>query len=125
MRVVSDITLSPTSTSDAARVIPGLLRKNAGSGIYHVVNSGSATWYEFARKIIEEAGIDANVVPLTSAAYPTAALRPAYSVLDNQKASQVVGEISHWKDALRQYLIEKGHIQLVQARSRGAGPSSV
>ncbi len=55
VRVVNDITMSPTSTLDAARAILDLLRKNAGNGIYHVVNSGAATWYEFAWQIIEEA----------------------------------------------------------------------
>src|SRR5712664_3414147 len=102
--------MSPTSTADAARVILGLLRKNAGNGIYHVVNSGAATWYEFARRIIEEAGVAAKVIPVTSGEYPTAAIRPGYTVLDNRKTEQIVGDIADWKDALRQYLLEKNHI---------------
>jgi len=125
VRVVNDITMSPTSTSDAARVILDLLRKNAGNGIYHVVNSGAATWYEFARHIIEEAKVAAKVTPVTSEEYPTAAVRPACTVLNNQKASQIVGDIPHWKHALRQYLMEKGHVQPLHARSLGAGPSMI
>jgi dTDP-4-dehydrorhamnose reductase len=125
VRVVNDIAMSPTSTADAARVILDLLRKNAASGVYHVVNSGAATWFEFARQIIEEAGVEARVTPVTSGEYPTAAVRPAYTVLDNAKASRIAGEIRDWKHALREYLIEKGHMQFSQARSQGAGFSSI
>jgi dTDP-4-dehydrorhamnose reductase len=120
---VNDITMSPTSTSDAARAIMDLLQKNAGNGIYHVVNSGAATWYEFARQIIEEAGMAAKVTPVTSGEYSTAAVRPVCTVLNNQKAAQIVGEIRHWKHALRQYLMEKGHLRSSHARSLAAGPS--
>jgi len=123
VRVVNDITMSPTSTSDVARVIVDLLRKNGANGIYHVVNSGAATWYEFARQIIEEAGIAAKVTPVTSAEYSTAALRPAYTVLDNHKASQILGEIPHWRHALCAYLMEKGHVKCSHARSLVAGPT--
>jgi len=122
---VNDITMSPTSALDAARVILDLLRKNAGNGIYHVVNSGAATWFEFARQIIEEADVAARVTPVTGDEYPTAAVRPAYTVLDNRKASQIIGQIHHWKHALREYLIEKGHVRRPHARSLRAGPSSV
>ena len=125
VRVVNDVTMSPTSTADAARVILGLLRKDAGVGIYHVVNSGAASWFEFAQQIIEEAGVAAKVIPVTSGEYPTAAVRPAHTVLDNRKVSQIAGDVPHWKHALREYLREKGHIQFAQARSRGAGPSSI
>jgi dTDP-4-dehydrorhamnose reductase len=124
VRVVDDITMSPTYTADAARVILTLLQNNAPPGIYHVVNAGSATWFEFARQILEEAGIQTKAVPLTSKEYPTVALRPAYTVLDNRKASQIVGEIPHWKQALRQYLLEKGHLRLAQPSSQSWSGSS-
>ena len=79
-------------------------------GIYHAVNSGQATWYEFAREIIKRAGIKAAVIPLTSSEFPTVARRPAYSVLDNSKLSSIVGEIPHWTDALDRYLHKKEYI---------------
>ncbi len=115
VRVVNDVTMSPTCTADAARVILSLLEKEAPAGVYHVVNSGSATWFEFAREIIEDAGVPAKVVPLTSAEYPTVALRPAYSALDNRKAAEIVGGIPGWRDALQRYLIDQGHVQMVQS----------
>lgn len=122
--VVNDVTMSPTSTADAARVILTLLGEKASPGIYHVVNSGSATWFELARQIIEEAGIRASVVPIASEEYPTAAVRPSYTALDNRKASEIVGAICHWKESLRRYLQDKGHVQLVQAHSAGIRSSA-
>jgi dTDP-4-dehydrorhamnose reductase len=116
VRVVNDVTMSPTSTADAADVILTLQQKGASAGIYHVVNSGVATWYEFARRIVEAVGIKATVVPITSGEYPTAAIRPPYTALDNRKAAAaIVGEIPSWCDALQQYLVDKGHILLVQS----------
>lgn len=110
VRVVNDISMSPTSTADAAKAILTLAKKEAAPGIYHVVNSGAATWFEFAKQIVEEAGVQARAVATTSAEYPTAAARPAYTVLDNRKAAAVAGEIADWKDGLRRYLAAKGHI---------------
>lgn len=115
VRVVNDVTMSPTCTADAARVILALLGKDPPAGIYHVVNSGTATWYEFARRMVEEAGINARISPITSEEYPTAAIRPSYTALENRKATAIVGEIPGWGDALHRYMLDKGHTQLVQS----------
>jgi dTDP-4-dehydrorhamnose reductase len=104
VRVVNDIVMSPTATADIVDGIVTLIEKQSEPGIYHAVNSGQATWYEFAREIIKRAGIKAAVIPLTSSEFPTVARRPAYSVLDNSKLSSIVGEIPHWTDALDRYL---------------------
>jgi dTDP-4-dehydrorhamnose reductase len=111
VRVVSDIRMSPTSTADAADVLLSLLEKRAAPGIYHVVNSGDASWFDFAREIIQRSGIAAKVTPITSAEFPTAAVRPSYSVLDNRKTQSVVGVIPGWEHALDCYLREKGHLR--------------
>ena len=124
VRVVNDISMSPTSTADAAKAVLALVKKEAAAGIYHVVNSGSATWFEFARPIVEEAGVQARAVATTSAEYPTAAARPAYTVLDNRKATEVVGEVPEWRDALRRYLAEKGHADKKQ-RQQAAQQATV
>ena len=109
LKVVDDVTMSPTATADIALMILALLEKNAPAGIYHGVNSGQATWYEFASQIISRAGVDATVAPCTSDEFPTKALRPAYSVLDNSKLTSVMGTIPTWQDALDRYLAAKGH----------------
>lgn len=110
VRVVNDVRMSPTSTADAAQVILSLIEQDAAPGIYHVVNSGEATWFEFAREIISQAGISARATPVTSQEFPTVAARPSYSVLSNEKASKITGPIPHWRDALNRYLSEKGHL---------------
>ncbi len=113
--VVNDITMSPTFSADAARVILTLVEKEAPVGIYHIVNSGSATWFEFAQEIVKRTGMRVKIVPTTSAKYPTVAIRPAYTALDNQKAAQIVGEIPDWRGGLHRYLLEKDCVQLVQS----------
>jgi len=110
LRVVNDIRMTPTSTYSVAQMILNIIQSDAEPGIYHAVNSGEATWYEFAEKIITMAGIDAKVIPITSQEYPTRALRPVYSVLDNTLLSKTINkEIPHWKEALNDYLKAKNY----------------
>ena len=101
--------MSPTATADIAWMILSLLTREADGGIYHGVNSGQATWYQFARQIIEQAGVKATVAPCDSNAFPTKAQRPVYSVLDNSKLSGVIGAVPAWSDALDRYLKIKGY----------------
>ena len=109
LRVVSDQMMSPTATKDVADVIIKMIKKDVAPGIWHVVNSGAATWYEFARQIIDRSGITASVTPIASSEFPTAARRPSYSVLDNSKVCNAVGSMRSWQDALDEYLMAKGH----------------
>jgi dTDP-4-dehydrorhamnose reductase len=87
--------------------------KIPSNGIYHFTNSGVASWYDFAVAIFEEAKVLGfplkcdRVIPITTADYPTPAMRPAYSVLSCQKISKVLGaHPTHWRQALRQMLTE-------------------
>lgn len=109
LKVVADQFMSPTSTADIAAALLKLLRQEAAPGIYHVVNSGSATWAAFASRIIERADVAARVVPITSAEFPTKAKRPPYSVLSNAKLSAAIGGMRPWEEALDAYLVAKGH----------------
>lgn len=110
LRVVDDQVMSPTATHDVARILLQAL-STRHSGIFHVVNGGAASWFEFAKRIIDQAGIDAEVTPCASADYPTRALRPRYSVLDNTKAEAVFGPLPPWQEALDRYLHAKGHVR--------------
>lgn len=109
IRVVDDITMSPTSTADLASMILTLIERDPPPGIYHAVNSGSATWYEFACDILARAGVRAKTIPLTSQEFSTVARRPRYSVLSNRKLTGVVGAIPDWSNALERYLRLKQH----------------
>lgn len=113
VQVVNDITMSPTATADVARWVLQLAAVQAISGIFHAVNSGSATWFEFAAEILRQAGIEAQATSISSDAYPTVAKRPHYSVLDNSRLAAVVGTLPTWQDALSRYLVAKGHVQPV------------
>ncbi|MDE0056306.1 MAG: dTDP-4-dehydrorhamnose reductase [Gammaproteobacteria bacterium] len=110
LRVVYDQTMSPTSTADVARVIIRILVEDCAPGLYHVVNDGAASWFDFAREIVARARIDSTVSPCTSEEFPTRAARPRYSVLDNTKTSRAIGPLPAWQAALDEYLRAKGHI---------------
>lgn len=109
VKVVADQTMSPTATVDIAAALLAMLRAGVPAGVWHVVNSGAATWYDFACAIIAGAGIDATVTPLTTAEFPTAARRPTYSALDNGKTAAAIGPLAPWEEALERYLAAKGH----------------
>jgi len=74
-----------------------------------VVNSGQASWHEFAGQIIKKIGSPASVSPVRSKEFKTAAARPPYSVLDNSKLQSAIGPMRHWSEALDDYLATKGH----------------
>jgi dTDP-4-dehydrorhamnose reductase len=76
-------------------------------GIYHLCAAGRASWYDFARRILEwdprsDEHIVTRVEPISSEAYPTAARRPAFSVLDTGKVARIFGvELADWEQQLR------------------------
>ncbi len=104
VRVVADQRGAPTWTGHLA---PAMLRllEIGSPGTYHLTNSGETTWYGLALAAIRARGLSAEVVPITTAEYPTPATRPAYSVLDN-RAWRELGEppLPAWEEGLRAYL---------------------
>jgi dTDP-4-dehydrorhamnose reductase len=113
IRVVMDQIGSPTWTKDIANTIIQLIPQlNLEiSGIYHYTNSGVTSWYDFAVAIFEEAATLGfplkieQVIPITTAEYPTPAKRPAYSVLSSRKISHLLGNVPpHWRQSLRAML---------------------
>ena len=102
VNVVNDQVGQPTNAHDLATHIIDLVTQRAPHGIYHGTNSGSATWYEFARKIYAIAGADEGLVSATdSTSYPAKAERPGYSVLaHNRTELHGVPEMRPWESAL-------------------------
>lgn len=100
--VVTDQTGQPTLTRDLARQIRLLVESDAPAGIYHGTNSGTATWYEFARAVYTECGLDPDRIhPTDSTAFIRPAPRPAYSVLGHNAWSRAgLPEMRNWRDAL-------------------------
>ncbi|MBM3290448.1 MAG: dTDP-4-dehydrorhamnose reductase [Candidatus Hydrogenedentes bacterium] len=109
LRVVDDEIGSPTYTRDLAAAALALVKTKA-YGIYHAVNAGSCSRYEFARAIVEEAGLDTPVEPCSASEYPMKAARPAYSVLSNGKIEAAAGIVMPaWRDALARYMKQREH----------------
>lgn len=104
VKVVDDQVMSPTATADVARVMLGMLTEGCEPGIHHVVNSGAATWCEFAREIVRQAGVPDRITPCTSAEFPTRAMRPRYSALDNTSVQARFGTQAAWQEALACHL---------------------
>jgi dTDP-4-dehydrorhamnose reductase len=103
--VVDDQKGCPTYTWDLCGAVEWLI-KGGHAGIFHVTNTGCCSWYEFALKILEYAGMtDISVRPIKSDQLTRPARRPSYSVLSNQKLFNTSGKtMRSWQDALAGYL---------------------
>lgn len=99
LMVKDDEFIAPTYAGDLAE---GVLETiNSGLyGVYHVTNSGSCSWYEFAREIFHLAGVEIEVVPVASSEYPLPAARPANGLLSDLGSPR----LRHWREALADYL---------------------
>jgi dTDP-4-dehydrorhamnose reductase len=102
--VVYDEVGTPTYTPDLAYGISQLIETDY-YGIYHLTNSGSCSWCEFAKYIFEVAGLDINVVPVTASEFSRPAPRPSYSVLKNKKWIENGFEpLRDYKEAIKEYI---------------------
>jgi dTDP-4-dehydrorhamnose reductase len=111
--VVVDQVGTPTWAKGLAQAIWAASANEELGGIYHWSDAGVCSWYDFAVAICEEAcelGLmpgPVSIRPIGSASYPTAAPRPAYSVLDKTLSwSDFQLEGVHWRVQLRAMLIE-------------------
>jgi dTDP-4-dehydrorhamnose reductase len=104
IRVVNDQHGSPTYTRDLAEGLYFLVKTNA-YGTYHMTNSGETTWFDFAKRIFNIAGLNINVVPTTTEEYNAPALRPKYSVLDNYLLRlRFDYRLRNWEEALDDFM---------------------
>ncbi len=107
LRIVSDESLSPTYTKDAAAVIRRLVETNR-YGIYHLSNEGCCTWLEFAQEIFMQSGMPVELQPVTAREYGAPAHRPPNSCFSTRKLSGMgFGPLRPWQEALRDYLLQR------------------
>lgn len=110
--VVNDQYGTPTSSLELARMILYII-PSGQYGIYHGTCEGETNWYEFACEIMRQAGKDVKVVPVTTSEYKTnekAAIRPAYSVLENKKLNSMGKyRMKGWEEALAEYMDIMGY----------------
>lgn len=100
--VIVDQVGTPTYAIDLAATILDIIESgNKAYGTYHYSNEGVTSWYDFAKAIFEISGITVKLNPIPGSAYPTKAVRPAFSVMDKAKIKSTFGiEIPHWRDSL-------------------------
>ena len=117
LRVVNDQWGCPTWAKNLASALVVIaekifIEKEACWGTYHFCGSGETTWYGLAQAIVQQAKgqvpfPEERLLPIRTVDYPTAAKRPAYSVLDCSKVHQVFGVgTPHWHDGVRQCVKE-------------------
>jgi dTDP-4-dehydrorhamnose reductase len=104
LKVVVDQRGSPTFCGDLAEAVLALIEADI-DGVVHAVNEGETTWHGFAIAIANLLGKDVEVLGVRTEEFPRPAPRPAYSVLDTSRLSDVLGRnMPPWEDALARYL---------------------
>ncbi len=107
INVVNDQLGRPTFAADLATAILAMIQSpEMPGGIYHFSGSGEViSWYDFAMAIKAYTGSNCQINPIPTSGYPTPARRPAYSVLDTAKISNLFSLlIPHWKESLHRDL---------------------
>ena len=106
IRVVEDQRGSPTYARHLAHVIAGLIRSDVTAAI-HAGGEGECSWYEFAKAILQEAGLKCRVVPISTAESGRLALRPSYSALSTALLHQHGLSLPPWREGVRQFLADQ------------------
>ncbi len=109
IRVVNDVRTSPTYALDAAKALEWLL-SHGETGVFHLANAGSCSWFEFAKRILELVGAPTRPEAITSQEYPSRAPRPKDSSLRSTRLPpEARALLRPWQDALASYCLAKGY----------------
>jgi dTDP-4-dehydrorhamnose reductase len=103
LRIVSDVSASPTFAGHLAEAMGALLERGA-TGLYHAANAGPVSWYDFACEALRQAGIDYAIEPISAREWKMAARRPAFSALDSGKLRALGFEMPSWREGIASYL---------------------
>lgn len=108
VKVVNDQIGSPTYTYDLAKLVVEMIQTDK-YGIYHATNEQTCSWYEFACEIFRQAGMNVNVIPVSSDEFLTKAKRPTNSRMEKSELDRNgFARLPIWRDALKRYLISIG-----------------
>lgn len=111
LNVVNDEIGSPTYTRDLAEATLALVHTDE-YGVYHAVNAGVCSRFDEAKEILRLASLNTPLRRCSVTEFPAKARRPAYSVLDTSKLTQVTGySMRLWQDALRDYMKRRESIE--------------
>lgn len=97
LRVVDDQVGSPTYAGHLAAAVDEAIRGGLPPGLYHMAGSGYGSWCELAREVVQLAGLDVDVVPITTAEAGRPAARPLFSALDSERP---VPRLPHWAEGV-------------------------
>jgi dTDP-4-dehydrorhamnose reductase len=103
LQVVDDQRGNPTYAGDLANGLFQLLDQ-APPGIYHLTNSGAASWFEWAREIASQCGFDVKLRPIPGSEFSRAAKPPDNGELVSLTLSEHGISMPDWRDALRRCL---------------------
>ncbi|MEO6990440.1 MAG: dTDP-4-dehydrorhamnose reductase [Candidatus Baltobacteraceae bacterium] len=105
IRVVDDITFSPSYARDVARGFRRIVER-AGFGTYHLTNGGATTWHGFATTAIALRGLNpTDFQPVSQADFPSTVRRPPYSALEGAAlVTAGIEPMPPWEDGLRDYI---------------------
>lgn len=105
VEISHDQTISPTYAADLSKAVLELISHNEKKpDIYHLVNQGYCTWYDFTKEIYRLLDLRVNLVPVDRKGITGKMKRPLFSALKNTKAARMGIRLPHWKNALARYL---------------------
>ena len=102
LTVVDDQRGCPTFTGHLARAVVRLAEDQPPLGIVHLAGTGSCSWFELAAYVVELAGLDCRLVPISAAEMPRPAARPAYSVLGTERDD--LCELPPWRQGVEEFM---------------------
>jgi len=104
IRVVEDHIASPTYAPMLAARTIDLAEKNL-RGVFHIGGGTPISWFNFSKLIFEAAGLKPSLQPTNEREYRTAARRPKYSALSNEKMERAgLAPMPPLADCLKTYL---------------------
>jgi len=103
LRVVADVVASPTFAGHLAAAVWRLIASGA-YGLYHAVNAGAVSWYEFACEAAAQASVDAVIEPIPASQWKRGARRPRFSALENRKLARLGIAMPGWRDGIAAYV---------------------
>lgn len=107
LRVVADQWGQPTYATDLARGLLALAQQPV-PGVYHLTNTGKASWYQWACATFRIAGLQPEVSPIPAAEFPRPCAPPANGVLVNRAAARLGVTLPPWQDGLYRCLARMG-----------------
>jgi len=106
IEVSSEQIVSPTYARDLSQATLKLLEVEANCGIFHLVNEGYCSWYEFTKEIFKLMKIDKDLKPVDRKGFSGGVKRPKFSALENTKAKEMGIKLPSWQEGLKNYINE-------------------